>query len=72
MRIKEKKELFTKTIQELKKVLSETRQELFLLKQDLAQSKLKDTSTISRKRKDIARILTIIKEKENLENVKNI
>lgn len=72
MKKKEKKELFMKTIQELKKSLQEKRGELSLLGQEQVQGKLKNTRAIFNKRKEISRILTIIQGKELLENVKNI
>jgi len=72
MKTKEKKELFTKTIQELKNLLKEKRNELFSLRQELAQKKLKNTKSVFWKRKEIARILTILKEKELSEDAKNI
>jgi large subunit ribosomal protein L29 len=72
MKKKEKKEFFAKTIQELRKLLEEKKEELFQLSQELAQGKLKNTRSVFHKKKDIARILTILREKELLENVKNI
>ena len=62
MKTKNKKELFAKTIDELRKILSEKRQELFLLRQDLSQNKLKNQRSIFWKRKEIAQILTKIRE----------
>lgn len=64
MKSKAKKELHTKTIQELEQLLKETRDELFKLKLEHARKKLKNTSLISEKRKDMAKIMTIIKEGE--------
>lgn len=64
MKSKAKKELHTKTMQELKQLLKETRDELFKLKLEHARKKLKNKSLISEKRKDIARIMTMIKEGE--------
>ena len=79
MKTKNKKELFAKTIDELKKILSEKRQELFLLRQDLAQNKLKNQRSIFWKRNEIALILTAIREKdlsiekeELIKNAKNV
>ena len=78
MKKKNKKELFTKTIDELRKSLAEKRDELFLARQDLAQNKLKNVKSIFWKRKEIAQILTAIREKdlsmekeELIENAKN-
>ena len=78
MKKKNKKELFTKTIDELRKSLAEKRDELFLARQDLAQNKLKNVRSIFWKRKEIAQILTEIREKESAEkeelikNAKNV
>ncbi len=72
MKKKEKEELFTKTVQELRKMLEEKRNELFQLSQDLAAGKLKNTRSIFHKKKNISRILTILREKELSKNVKNI
>jgi len=72
MKTTEKKELFAKTIEELKNILSQTRNELFNLKIELSQNKLKNTSEVLLRRKKIAMILTSIREKELLENAKNI
>lgn len=70
MKTKNKKELSAKTIDELKKILSEKRDELFLARQDLSQNKLKNKRSIFWKRKEIAQILTEIREKE-MEGLQN-
>ncbi|OGH10967.1 MAG: 50S ribosomal protein L29 [Candidatus Levybacteria bacterium RIFCSPLOWO2_01_FULL_36_13] len=70
MKSKDKKDLFTKSLTELKKKLSDGRDELFNLKLDLSQNKLKNTKSITLKRKEIALILTALREKE-YENAKN-
>ncbi|MDD6088030.1 MAG: 50S ribosomal protein L29 [Desulfovibrionaceae bacterium] len=49
---------------ELKAKLAEQRQELFNLRFQHAAAQLEKTSAISAARKDIARILTVLKEKE--------
>ncbi len=56
MKTKNKKELFAKTINELKKSLDEKRNELFLARQDHSQNKLKSPRSIFWKRKEIALI----------------
>ena len=78
MKTKNKKELVAKTIDELSKILTEKRQELFLLRQDLSQNKLKNQRSIFWKRNEIVLILTAIREKdlsmekeELIENAKN-
>lgn len=57
-------EIKNKDIQELRKMLEEARKELFQLQLDHAQFKLKNTRSIFHKRKEIAIIQTILKEKE--------
>ncbi len=70
MKTKDKKDLFTKSQLELKKLLLDAKEALFNLRIDLSQNKLKNTSSITLKRKEIALILTALKEKE-FENAKN-
>lgn len=79
MKTKNKKELSAKTIDELRKSLAEKRDELFLARQDLAQNKLKNVRSIFWKRKEIAQILSKIREKDLfaekeglIKNAKNI
>ena len=71
MKSKDKKELFTKSEKELRKALKEAREALFNLNLDNRQNKLKNTRQIFWKKKEIALILTALKEKEiaNAENV---
>ena len=71
MKTKEKKELFTKSEKELRKALKEAREALFNLNLDNRQNKLKNTRQLFWKRKEIAFILTALKEKEiaNAENI---
>ncbi|MDP3988510.1 MAG: 50S ribosomal protein L29 [Candidatus Levybacteria bacterium] len=64
MKTKVKKDLHAKTLKELQTELKEAREQLFSLKLDKAQNKLKNLRAVFTKRKDIARILSIIKEKE--------
>lgn len=68
MKSKDIKELHTKTIEELKHILSEAKDELFSLKMQFRQNKLKNKRLIFLKRKDIAKVATILKEKENYGN----
>ena len=58
------KEITGKSEKELKELLSEKKQELFKLNLDNKQNKLKNTRAIYNSRKEIARILTLIREKE--------
>lgn len=57
-------EIASKNEKELKVLLNEKREELFKLKIDNKQNKLKNTRSIFNIRKEIARILTLLKEKE--------
>lgn len=59
-----KAELYSKTVDELKKELFDTRAEVDKLKIEIAARKNKNTAGIRTKRKNIARILTIILQKE--------
>lgn len=70
MKTKERKDIFTKSQKELKKFLNDARENLFNLNIDLSQNKLKNTRSIFLKRKEIALILTALKQKE-FENAKN-
>jgi ribosomal protein L29 len=71
MKSKDKKELFTRSEKELRKALKEAKEALFNLVLDNRQNKLKNTRQIFWKKKEIALILTALKEKEfaNAENV---
>lgn len=64
MKTKDKKEIFTKSEKELRKALSEAKNSLLDLMLDLKQNKLKNTRLIFWKKKEIALILTALKEKE--------
>ena len=66
MKTKEKKELHGKKIAELRALLKTMREELFSLKLEYNRRKLKNTSSILHKRKDIATIQTILEEKERI------
>lgn len=57
-------ELRSKSIEELKRLLEETQSEIKKLIMELKSRKLKNTASIEQKRKDIARILTFVREKE--------
>lgn len=61
------KELKEKTIEELKKILAENRENLFKLKQEIFNRKLKKVSEVKKTRRLIARTLTIIQEKETID-----
>ena len=61
MKAKELKEL---GVEELKAKLAEQRQELFNLRFQHTTAQLEKTASIPAARKNIARILTVLKEKE--------
>jgi len=64
MKLKDIKELQTKSKTELKKMLSEAKKALFSLHLDHKQLKLKNTRSLSVKRKEIAQIASILRGKE--------
>ena len=57
------KELITKEDAELERILQETKAKLVQLRFELKNKKLKDTNRVKESKKDIARILTILKER---------
>lgn len=61
---KDLKQLINKTDKELKDILKSKRADLDKLNLDNKQNKLKNTRVIFNTRKEIARILTLIREKE--------
>jgi ribosomal protein L29 len=67
MKTKQKKELFGKTINELKALLKEAKEALFNLNLEKVQNKLKNKRSIFVKRREIAQIQTAKRLKE-LEN----
>lgn len=64
MKTKEKKDLHTKSIAELRTMLKNAKDAVFTAKLEKSQNKLKNTSSLSLKRKEIAQVLTIMKEKD--------
>ncbi len=64
MKTRDIKDLHTKTIEELKAMFAAARAELLELNLSKSQNKLKNTRQIFWKKKDMARFLTILKEKE--------
>ncbi|MEK7451188.1 MAG: 50S ribosomal protein L29 [Patescibacteria group bacterium] len=64
MKTKDKQALHTKTIAELKKLLQDLKSALFSLSLDKTQNKLKNTRSIYLKRKEVAQIATVLREKE--------
>ncbi len=61
---KDVKEVSTKTEKELRESLASKRSELYGLVMDNKLNKLKNTRSIYTSRKEIARIMTLIREKE--------
>jgi ribosomal protein L29 len=59
-----KQDLTGKSVKELKELLEKERAALMKLKMDLRMGKLKDVHAPKKKRKAIARIKTMMKEKE--------
>ena len=64
MKTKEKLALHAKTLEELKTLLKEAKDALYLLKLEKSQNKLKNLRSIFWKRKEIAQVATIINEKD--------
>ncbi|MBI4097778.1 MAG: 50S ribosomal protein L29 [Candidatus Levybacteria bacterium] len=61
---KDLKQIINKSEKELKELLKSKREDLFKLNLDNKQNKLKNTRVIFNSRKEIARILTLIRERE--------
>lgn len=70
MKSKDKKELHLKSLKELQKLVMDAKDALSDLMLDKTQNKLKNTSLLSVKRKEIAQMLTIIRGKELSEMTK--
>jgi large subunit ribosomal protein L29 len=64
MKRRDIKALHEQTIDELRKSLRDAREELYTLRLDKVQFKLKNTSSLRVKRDDIARLQTVLKQKE--------
>jgi ribosomal protein L29 len=64
MKLKDKKELHAKSINELKKLIIEAKDALSALRMDKTLNKLKNTRQLFIKGKEIARMLTIVRMKE--------
>jgi ribosomal protein L29 len=71
MKNKDKADLHLKSQEELRKLLLETKQELIGLQLEQAQRKLKNTKSMALKKDDIARLQTIMREKELAEKREN-
>ena len=64
MKNKEFKELLTKTSEELNNELKNKKSELFNLRFQLATGQLENTATITECKRDIARVLTVLRQRE--------
>ncbi|OGH24311.1 MAG: 50S ribosomal protein L29 [Candidatus Levybacteria bacterium RIFCSPLOWO2_01_FULL_39_24] len=64
MKSKDRKELHLKSIKDLRNLVAEAKDALVGLRLDKTQNKLKNTSLLVVKRKEIAQMLTIIRLKE--------
>jgi len=64
------KELKLKTINELQKIVAETRENTLSLNMQRADRKLKKVAQYKKNRRLVSRILTIIREKETARNLK--
>lgn len=69
MKRKDIPQLRTKTIRELKELIRKAQEELLKLKINARAGKLKNVRLLSQKRHDLARLETVIKEKELYEKV---
>ncbi len=63
MKSKEKKELLEKSVEELSKMVAETRAKLASYRIEHGQGKLADKRVLSKTQDDIARMLTIMRVK---------
>jgi len=67
MKKKDIQELHHKSVKELGELLKKTQKELAQLRTDLGAGKLKDVNQVKKKRHDLARVKTILREKELME-----
>jgi len=70
MKTRDRKELFAKNDKELRKALKEAKDTLFNFSIENKQNKLKNTRQIFWKKKEIAWILTALREKQLIEESK--
>ncbi len=69
MKNKEKKQLHSKNIDELHEAIKQAKAALFAMVYEKTQGKLKNTASLSIKRREIAIMATLLKEKEIHENI---
>ena len=65
MKKKELQDLFSKSVKELQKLLTNWTKEMLEMRLKLKAGKLKDVHAVKKKRQDIAKIRTIIAFKKN-------
>lgn len=68
MKTRDIKDLHTKTVEELTKMIHEARGALSQLQLDATQFKVKNTSALTTSRHDIARMLSVLRGKEKSQN----
>lgn len=66
MKKKDMQILRNKDANEFRRMIDEAKKELFKLKLDLSMQKLKNTRAVFEKRKDIARLFTLLEEKKSV------
>lgn len=62
-------QLHAKTYQDLQTEAKKTQEELVKIRVNLKSGNLKDTQLINKKRRDLARIKTVLRQKELNENI---
>ena len=64
MKKKEFQELYSKDLKDLKQLAKKIDEEIFKLRMDKKTAKLKNVHTLDDKRRDLAKIKAVIREKE--------
>lgn len=64
MKLKEVKELTNKTTADLKKMLNELHMEISKTEVDLKLGRTKNTGVLKEKKRDIARVMTVLNQKK--------
>jgi len=65
-------DLKTKSIKQLEIEISKLREEIAKLKLEIKINQPKDTNLLFKKRKQLARMLTVLTEKKEIERIKNL
>lgn len=68
MKSRDIKDLHSKTVDELRKMIQEAKENLFQMKLDATQFKVKNTSSLTTTRHDIARMMSVLRGKEKSNN----